>query len=119
MYYAQWANGSWCSEATEQINNYLTEIYNRSDDSKVLAMAFGYNGAYVISFGWATRSTIRGKSGHQRDLKGYYSDLNQFADANTSLDIVVSLSNCLDQISEISLSNRPSHLTRIAQQIIY
>ncbi|KAI3224903.1 hypothetical protein DTO012A9_6924 [Penicillium roqueforti] len=88
MYYAQWANGSWCSEATEQINNYLTEIYNRSDDSKVLAMAFGYNGAYVISFGWATRSTIRGKSGHQRDLKGYYSDLNQFADANTSLDIV-------------------------------
>lgn len=118
-YYARWVNGVWWSQASEQINNYLTEIANRSDGSKVLAMAIGYNDTYVISFGWATGSTIRGSSGHRKDLKGYYSDLNQFANASSPLDIVVSLPNCLNQISEISLYNRPLHLTRTALQIIY
>ncbi|KAJ6132584.1 hypothetical protein N7471_007799 [Penicillium samsonianum] len=118
-YYARWVNGVWWSQASEQINNYLTEIANRLDGSKVLAMAVGYNDTYVISFGWATGSTIRGSSGHRKDLKGYYSDLNQFANASSPLDIVVSLPNCLNQISEISLYNRPLHLTRTARQIIY
>jgi hypothetical protein len=117
-YYARWVNGTWCSQASEEVNNALTEIANRSDGSKVLSMAIGYNDSYVISFGFATGSTISGKCGHRKDLKGYYSDLSQFAYASSPLDIVVSLPIYFHQTSGILLYNRPLHLTRTAQLII-
>ncbi|KAJ5442074.1 hypothetical protein N7445_005081 [Penicillium cf. griseofulvum] len=86
--YARWATGAWACQGPVEFNNYMSELANRSDGAKVLALAFGYNNSYVVSFGWATGSAITGKSGHQRNLKGYYPDLEQFAEASRPLDIV-------------------------------
>ncbi|CAI7627168.1 unnamed protein product [Penicillium glandicola] len=87
-FYARWANGAWNSWAGDEANAYLSEIASRSDGAKILAMAFGYDSTYVVSFGWATGSTISVRCGNQRALKGYYQDLYQFAEASNPLDIV-------------------------------
>ncbi|KAJ5794731.1 hypothetical protein N7457_001330, partial [Penicillium paradoxum] len=98
-YYARWLDGTWSSMASEHANSEIRELASRPNNSRIRAMAFGYNESYVISFGQAEGSTVRGTWGNRWYLKGYYPDLCEFAVASSPLSIVVSLRSCLDYSS--------------------
>lgn len=86
-YYARWADGSWGSWASDDINAQLTEYSNMTDGGKILDVAYGYGDSYVISYGFTSNLKQLGNRWH---LKGYYEDLREFLEANMPLSILVS-----------------------------
>ncbi|KAL3460004.1 hypothetical protein BJX64DRAFT_290654 [Aspergillus heterothallicus] len=75
VYYARWRDGRFMSWASKEINDKIRSA--ESDGSHVKAIALGYGGSYVISFGSRTNTGWTGL-GTKWSLKGYYPGLQQF-----------------------------------------
>jgi hypothetical protein len=73
-YYARWSDGHWECHASEEIRRLLCRAH--SDGNVTNAVALGYGGSYVITYGHPNHKT---GLFFQRfvDLKGYYGKFPQ------------------------------------------
>lgn len=84
-YYARWPNGTWSCWASEE---FIADVENCMKGYEIFAVAFGYGGSYVISYG-----KHRKHLENRFNLKRYYPGL--VAILQQKVSIRVSFPTCL------------------------
>ncbi|KAF4156923.1 hypothetical protein CNMCM6069_006219 [Aspergillus lentulus] len=72
-YFARWRNGRWSSWASDELNAAIRTA--QSNGNVIKAIALGYGGSYIISYGNPSNSVWTGLS-TKWNLKGHYPELS-------------------------------------------